>query len=66
MSNKTRLDVLLVERGFAESRTRAQSVIMSGAVFVDNQRVDKPGTSIPNDAQIEVHGRTLQYVSRGG
>jgi len=66
MSNKTRLDVLLVERGFAESRTRAQSVIMSGAVFVDNQRVDKPGTSVPNDAQIEVHGRTLQYVSRGG
>ena len=66
MSNKTRLDVLLVERGFAESRTRAQSIIMSGAVFVDNQRVDKPGTSIPNEAQIEVHGRTLQYVSRGG
>lgn len=66
MSNKTRLDVLLVERGFAESRTRAQSIIMSGAVFVDNQRVDKPGTNVPNDAQIEVHGRTLQYVSRGG
>lgn len=66
MSNKTRLDVLLVERGLIESRARAQAVIMSGEVFVSGQRVDKPGTSVPNDAAIELHGKTLRYVSRGG
>ena len=66
MSKKTRLDVLLVERGFQESRQKAQAVIMSGEVFVNQQRVDKPGTSVPNDAAIEVRGNTLKYVSRGG
>ena len=66
MSNKTRLDVLLVEQGHMESRQKAQAVIMAGSVFVDGQRVDKPGTAVPNTAQIEVRGHTLPYVSRGG
>ena len=66
MSAKTRLDVLLVERGFVESRQKAQAVIMAGSVFVAGQRVDKPGTSVPNEAEIEVRGHVLRYVSRGG
>ena len=66
MSAKTRLDVLLVERGFLESRQKAQATIMSGLVFVGGQRMDKPGTAIPNDAEIEVRGNALKYVSRGG
>ncbi|MEG1658026.1 MAG: S4 domain-containing protein, partial [Oscillibacter sp.] len=48
MSTKTRLDVLLVERGFLETRQKAQTTIMSGLVFVKGQRVDKPGTAVPN------------------
>ena len=66
MAAKTRLDVLLVERGFVESRQKAQAVIMSGNVFVAGQRVDKPGTAVPNEADIEVRGHVLRYVSRGG
>lgn len=66
MSNKTRLDILLAEKGLQESRQKAQAVIMSGQVFVDGQRVDKPGTAVPNDSKIEIHGNTLRYVSRGG
>ncbi|MBQ1742180.1 MAG: TlyA family RNA methyltransferase [Oscillospiraceae bacterium] len=66
MSNKTRLDVLLVERGLQESRQKAQTTIMSGLVFVNNQRVDKPGTAVATDAEIEVRGNVLPYVSRGG
>lgn len=66
MSKKTRLDVLLVERGLQESRQKAQAVIMAGSVFVAGQRVDKPGTAVPNDAEIEVRGGGLRYVSRGG
>lgn len=66
MSNKTRLDVLLVERGLQESRQKAQATIMSGLVFVDGRRVDKPGAAVPNEAGIEIRGNTLQYVSRGG
>ena len=66
MSNKTRLDVLLVERGMEESRQRAQADIMSGIVFVKGQKVDKPGTAVANDAEIEIRGNTLRYVSRGG
>jgi 23S rRNA (cytidine1920-2'-O)/16S rRNA (cytidine1409-2'-O)-methyltransferase len=66
MANKTRLDVLLVERGLQESRQKAQATIMSGLVFVKGQRMDKPGTAVPNDAEIEVRGNALQYVSRGG
>ena len=66
MAAKTRLDVLLVDRGFVESRQKAQAVIMSGNVFVAGQRVDKPGTSVPNEAEIDVRGHVLRYVSRGG
>ena len=66
MSNKTRLDILLTERGLAESRQKAQAVIMAGHVFVAGQRVDKPGTAVLSDAPIEVRGHTLPYVSRGG
>lgn len=66
MANKTRLDVLLVERGFIESRQKAQATIMSGLVYVKGQKVDKPGTAVPNDAEIEVRGNVLKYVSRGG
>ena len=66
MSKKIRLDILLVERGLQESRQRAQAVIMSGQVFVNGQRVDKPGTAVDRSAQIEIRGETLRYVSRGG
>lgn len=66
MSNKTRLDILLTERGLAESRQKAQAVIMAGHVFVAGQRVDKPGTAVLSDAPIEVRGHALPYVSRGG
>ncbi len=65
MSGKTRLDVLLVERGFEESRQRAQAVIMSGQVYVEGRRVDKPGTAVLPEAAVEVRGG-LRYVSRGG
>lgn len=66
MGGKTRLDVLLVERGLEESRQRAQAVIMSGAVYVDGRRADKPGMAPPPDARIEIRGDKLPYVSRGG
>lgn len=66
MSTKKRLDVLLVERGLQESRQKAQATIMSGLVFVKGQRVDKPGTAVAEDAEIEVRGNALPYVSRGG
>ena len=66
MSKKVRLDVLLVEKGLQESRQRAQATIMSGQVFVDGQRVDKPGAPVAEDAAVEVRGSTLRYVSRGG
>ena len=60
MGNKSRLDILLVERGLQESRQRAQAAIMSGLVFVNGQRVDKPGTSISNEAAIEIRGNPLK------
>lgn len=66
MSKKTRLDVLLTERGLLDSRQKAQTTIMAGIVFVNGQRVDKPGTQVLNDAEIEVRGHVLPYVSRGG
>ena len=66
MANKTRLDVLLVERGLQETRQKAQATIMSGLVYVNGQKVDKPGTAVLNDAPIEVRGNALKYVSRGG
>ena len=63
---KTRLDVYLVEHGYATSRERAKSIIMSGSVFVNNQRSDKAGDMIADDAVVEVRGGELKYVSRGG
>ena len=66
MSEKKRLDVLLVERGLQESRQKAQAVIMSGLVFVKGQRADKPGTAYLVDEEIEVRGGAPAYVSRGG
>lgn len=66
MVEKKRLDVLLVERGWLESRQKAQAVIMSGQVFVRGQRADKPGTAYPVGEEIEVRGGSPAYVSRGG
>ena len=66
MSKKTRLDVLLVEQGLLDSRQKAQAHIMAGLVFVNGQRVDKPGTAVAEDAPVEVRGHALPYVSRGG
>ena len=66
MKIKKRLDVLLVENGFAETRTKAQAVIMSGLVYVDGQKADKPGISYEETAQIEVRTGGCPYVSRGG
>ena len=63
---KTRLDIYLVEHGYATSRERAKSIIMSGSVFVNNQRSDKAGDMIAEDAVVEVRGGELKYVSRGG
>ncbi|MEE1101891.1 MAG: TlyA family RNA methyltransferase [Agathobacter sp.] len=63
---KERLDVLLVNRGLAPSREKAKTMIMEGNVFVNNNREDKAGSTFPDDCQIEIHGKTLQYVSRGG
>ena len=61
-----RLDVLLVNRGLAPSREKAKTMIMEGNVFVNNNREDKAGSTFSEDCQIEVRGKTLQYVSRGG
>ena len=66
MSSKKRLDVAMVERGLAESRQKAQAVIMAGQVFVDGQRVDKAGAPVTEARAIEVRGRALPYVSRDG
>ena len=63
---KTRLDVLLVSLGLAESREKAKAVIMAGNVFVDGQREDKAGSMFEDKARIEVRGHKLPYVSRGG
>ncbi|MBO6163576.1 MAG: TlyA family RNA methyltransferase [Lachnospiraceae bacterium] len=63
---KKRLDVLLTERGLAPSREKAKAMIMEGIVFVDGQREDKAGGTFPEDASVEVRGKTLPYVSRGG
>lgn len=66
MKIKKRLDVLLTERGFAENRTRAQAVIMSGQVYVNGQKADKPGVAYEETVALEVRGETCPYVSRGG
>ena len=63
---KKRLDVLLVEQGLADSREKAKAIIMSGIVYVDNNKEDKAGTTFEETSKIEVRGNTLKYVSRGG
>lgn len=64
--NKTRLDQLMVERGLAESRTRAQALIMAGAVYSKEKRLDKPGHQIAFDVALTVRSKDHQWVSRGG
>ena len=63
---RIRLDQLLVERGFAESRTQAQALILSGNVYNQHSRLDKPGQQVADDADITVKGREHEWVSRGG
>ena len=66
MKIKKRLDVLLTERMFAETRSKAQAIIMSGNVYVNGQKADKPGISYEETVDIEVKGAVCPYVSRGG
>jgi len=63
---KTRLDKLLVDRGFVVSRERAQAMILAGRVLVNGQKVEKSGSSVDADADIRLLGDDLRYVSRGG
>ena len=63
---KVRLDQLVFERGYTDSRERAKTTIMSGLVFVNGQRVDKPGTAVDPEAALEVRGEAIPFVSRGG
>ena len=63
---KTRLDVLLLEKGLFDSREKARAAIMEGLVYVNGAISDKPGTSVKTDAQIEIRGELCPYVSRGG
>ncbi len=65
-TDKIRLDVLLVERGLAETRQKAQAMLIAGEVRVNGQRADKAGANVKNDAFIEVSGRSQRYASRGG
>ena len=63
---KIRLDQYLCQNGYAQSRERAKALIMSGIVFVNEQKVDKAGEMIAEDAKVEVRGHDIGYVSRGG
>ena len=65
-AGRERVDVLLVERGIAPSRAKAQALVLAGQVVVAEQRVDKPGAQVPVDADIRLKGEVLPYVSRGG
>jgi len=66
LSEKKRLDILVYEAGLAESREKAKALIMSGIIYVDNQKADKPGTAYPDDVKVELRGNKLPYASRGG
>lgn len=66
MGVKNRLDIILTEKGFFSSREKAKAAIMAGIVFVDHQRIDKAGTKIDEEQKIEIRGKTMPYVSRGG
>ena len=63
---KVRLDQLVYERGFTESRERAKTTVMSGLVYVNGQKADKPGMPVDPEAKLEVRGDALPFVSRGG
>ncbi|KJS78781.1 TlyA family RNA methyltransferase [Desulfosporosinus sp. BICA1-9] len=63
---KERIDILMVKNGLASSREKAKATIMAGIVFVEGQRVDKPGTELPENSLIELKGEILPFVSRGG
>ncbi|NQU69261.1 MAG: TlyA family RNA methyltransferase, partial [Rhodospirillales bacterium] len=63
---KSRLDTLLVDRGLADSETKAQALILSGVVFSNERRLDKPGVAIDREADIEIRGKIHPWVSRGG
>ncbi|ERJ13772.1 TlyA family RNA methyltransferase [Haloplasma contractile] len=66
MAKKERIDVLLVEQGFFESREKAKKNIMAGLVYVNNEKVDKPGEKVKTDKEIRVKGNVIPYVGRGG
>ena len=66
MKIKKRLDVLLTEQGYADTRSKAQAIIMAGPVYVNGQKADKPGISYEETVQLEVRGDVCPYVSRGG
>ena len=66
MAEKQRIDQLLVTRGLAESRARAQALVMAGLVFVGDTKVEKPGQQVRDDAAVDVRGRDHPWVSRGG
>ncbi len=63
---KERLDVLLTEKNFFESRARAKAMIMAGKILVNGQKIDKAGTLIDVDAEIRILGEEMPFVSRGG
>lgn len=63
---KVRLDQLIFDLGYTESRERAKTTIMSGLVFINGQRADKPGMPVSPDVQVEVRGEAIPFVSRGG
>lgn len=63
---KKRLDILVFEKGFAESREKAKAIIMAGDIYVNNQKADKCGQSYDENADIEFRGKAPKYVSRGG
>jgi 23S rRNA (cytidine1920-2'-O)/16S rRNA (cytidine1409-2'-O)-methyltransferase len=65
-AGKTRLDVLIVERGLAPSRERAQAFLLAGNVLVNGQKMEKPGSQVAADARVEIIGDSLRYASRGG
>ena len=66
MKQKERLDVYLTEHAYAETRSKAQALIMAGLVYVDGQKVDKPGFSVTEEQSVELRGAACPYVSRGG
>ena len=64
--SKIRLDQFVFDRGYAESRERAKAIVMSGSVYINGRKADKPGMAVSPDSELEVRGTPLKYVSRGG